>query len=269
MKNLIFDFGDYKKFLKAHFARQPKRGRGVQAKLAAEIGCQGAFVSQVISGPLHFSMEQAVRVNRFLGHTKDEGRFFVLLVQIARAGDKETRAHFQELLEAELKKQLLLTRRLDMSQGISAEDQVTYYSAWYYSAAHILATIPEFQRRQAIAEKLGLEKELVGEIVEFLVRTGLLVQVGDRLLPGTAQMHLSQSSKLTSRSHANLRIQALGALDAPLDTDVHYTGVYSFSSADAHRLKALLLRQIEEVIGVVKPSKEEQAGVFCVDFFSL
>jgi len=269
MKNLVFDFDDYKRYLKATFARQPKQGRGMRAKLATEIGCQGAYVSQVLNGALHLSVEQAVRVNRFLGHSKDEGRFFLLLVQRARAGDRDTRAHFQELLEAEVQKRLLLTRRLDMAQGISPEDQVTYYSAWYYSAAHILCTIPGFQSKEAIAAKLGLGKELVAEIIEFLGRTGLVKREGSRVLPGEAQIHLSQHSKLTARSHANWRIRALGALDAPRETDVHYTGVFSFSTEDALRLKALLLRQIEEVIGVVKPSKEEQAGVLCLDFFSL
>lgn len=268
MKKSIFDFQDYKRYLKAWIESQTKGGRGVRSHMAQAVGCQVAYVSQILNGHLHLSVEQAVRVNKFMAHSKDEGNFFLLLVQLARAGDKETRAHFQELLEAELAKRLVLTRRLGMAQGIRPEDQVTYYSAWFYSAAHILVTIPAFQTKAAIAQKLGLTREQCAEILDFLARTGLVEQKGDRFLPGISQIHLDQNSRLTALSHSNWRVRVLGALDSPKESDLHYTGVFSLSSADAFKLKAIMLKQIEEVLGVVKPSKEEQLGIFCLDFFT-
>jgi len=268
MKNSIFDYQDYKRYVRDLIASQPKGGRGVRSKLAVAVGCQVAYVSQILSGHLHLSLEQAMRVNRFFAHSKDEAHFFLLLVQHARAGDKETRAYFQEQLDAGLTRRLVLTKRLDMAQGITPEDQVTYYSAWYYSAAHILVTIPNFQTKAVIAAKLGVTLEQTSEILEFLLRTGLVQQKGDRYLPGQAQIHLDQNSKLTSRSHANWRVRVLGALDSPKEADVHYTGVFSLSSADAMKLKAMILKQIEDVVAVVKSSKEEQLSTFCVDFFS-
>jgi hypothetical protein len=113
-----------------------------------------------------------------------------------------------------------------------------------------------------------LSKEQTLEILDFLVRTGLVMQKGDQFFPGPSFIHLDQQSKLTARSHANWRVRVLGALDAPKETDVHYTGVFSISATDALKLKALVLKHIEDVIAVVKPSKEEQLAVFCVDFFS-
>ena len=268
MKKIIFEFQDYKFYLTSLIKSRPKGGRGVRSQLASAIGCQVAYVSQILNGHLHLSIEQAVRVNKFFTHSKDEGSFFLLLVQYARAGDKDTKAHFQELLETELTKRLVLTRRLGMAQGISSEDQVTYYSAWFYSAVHILVTIPAFQTKSAISAKLGLSREVTAEVLDFLVRTGMVAQKGDHFLPGPSQIHLDQRSKLTARSHANWRVRVLGALDSPAETDVHYTGVFSLSAADALKLKALVLKQIEDVISVVKLSKEEQLGIFCVDFFS-
>jgi uncharacterized protein (TIGR02147 family) len=268
MKKTVFDFQDYKAYIRAWIAAQPKGGRGVRSRLAGALGCQVAYVSQILNGHLHLSVEQAVRVNGFFAHSKDEGNYFALLVQHARAGDKETSAYFQELLEAELAKRLLLTRRLGLAQGIQPEDQVTYYSAWYYSAAHVLVTIPEFRTKRAIAAKLGLSPERTADVLDFLVRTGLVKQNGDQFAPGASQIHLDQHSKLTARSHANWRVKALGSLDSPRETDMHYSGVFSISATDALKLKALLLKQVEEVIGVVKPSREEQLAVFCVDFFT-
>lgn len=268
MTKSIFDYQDYKTYLVDLIAGQPKGGRGLRSRLAQEIGVQVAYVSQVLNGHLHLSLEQANKTNHFFGHTKDESHFFMLLVQHARSGDAPTRAYFQELLDAELAKRLVLTRRLGMAQGIQQEDQVTYYSAWFYSAIHILVTIPAFQSVNAIAGKTGLSREQVQQALEFLTRTGLVMKQGDRYLPGSAQIHLDQKSTLTARSHANWRLRALGTLDTPKESDVHYTGVFSLSTKDAMKLKAIFLKHIEDVVGVVKASPEEQLSIFCLDFFS-
>jgi uncharacterized protein (TIGR02147 family) len=267
MKNDIFEYQDYKLYLTDLMESGPKGGRGIRSQLAQSIGCQVAYVSQILNGHLHLSVEQAVKANRFFAHSKDEGRFFLLLVQWNRAGDKETRAHFEELIAEEISKRLILTKRLGMAQGISEKDQVTYYSSWYYSAIHILTTIPQYRTKQTIAQKIGISLSKATEALDFLARTGLVEKKGEQFFPGTAQIHLDQKSKLTSRSHANWRMRVLNALDDQKEYDLHYTGVFSLSRSDIIRLKSIFLKQIEEVVSVVKDSKEETLSIFCLDFF--
>lgn len=268
MNKTIFDYQDYKSYLFDLINSQPKGGRGLRSKLAEAAGCQVAYISQILNGHLHLSIEQAMKVNRYFAHSKDESHFFLLLVQYARAGDNDTRSYFKEQLEKELAHRLVLTKRLGLAQGISAEDQVTYYSAWYYSAAHILVTIPAYQTKNAIAAKLGISLESTIEILDFLTRTGLINQTGDHFTPGTTQIHLDQKSKLTARSHANWRMRTLNSLDSPKSSDVHYTGVFSLSNSDVLKIKSMLIKHIEEVVGVVKESKEEQLSIFCLDLFT-
>jgi hypothetical protein len=48
----------------------------MKGKMAKAAGCHTAFISQVLNGSLHLSLEQAARLNSFFQHTKDEARFF-------------------------------------------------------------------------------------------------------------------------------------------------------------------------------------------------
>jgi uncharacterized protein (TIGR02147 family) len=269
LKNSIFDYQDYKKYLKDLIHSRPKHGHGVRSKLADAIGCQVAYVSQILNGGIDLNIEQTIRLNKFFGHTKEEAHFMLLLVQFARAGDRDTRDYFREQMEVEIAKRLVIKNRLGLAQGLSAEDQVTYYSTWYYAAVHILLTIPDFRTKPAIAEKLGLTLEKTNEVLEFLVRTGLANQEGNIFGTGQSQIHLGNDSKLIARHHANWRLRALDSLDQETKEDLHYSSVVSLSVSDIAKVKALAVKKIEEIISVVKDSKEEELAVFCVDFFRL
>src|SRR5688572_17797436 len=95
----VFDHRDYKRFLNEVQRKQPRKGHGFRSKMATAIGCQVSYVSQVLSGPGHFNLEQADRINLFLGRTGDEARYFLFLVELARAGTPTLRAHFRRELE--------------------------------------------------------------------------------------------------------------------------------------------------------------------------
>ena len=54
------------------------------------------------------------------------------------------RAEFHEQVEQVLRQKLILANRFNVKKALSREDQMVYYSAWYYTAVHFLLTIPEF-----------------------------------------------------------------------------------------------------------------------------
>lgn len=269
MKNSIFEYQEYKAYLRELIASRPKKGRGIRSQLAEAIGCQIAYISQILNGSIDMNLEQAGKANRFFGHSKEESHFFLLLVQLARAGDRETKLYFREQMEAEVNRRLVIKNRLGLAQGLSPLDQTTYYSAWYYAAVHILVTIPKFRTKAEIQEKLGLPPEKIAEILEFLVRTGLLEQKDGNYIGGANQIHLGNDSNLVMRHHANWRLRAMRSLELEKKNDLHYSAVVSLSVTDMVKLKSRLVKDIEEVIQVVKQSPEEELAVFCVDFFGI
>jgi hypothetical protein len=62
------------------------------------------------------------------------------------------------------------------------------------------------------------------------------------------------------KHHANWRFQALKSIDEePRMDDLHYTSGISVSATDAPKVREILVRAIEEVKQVVRPSPAEQA----------
>ena len=112
MEKTIYDYSDYKAYLVGRIASLPHGGRGFRAQLAEKIGIQKAFVSHVLQGNSHFNLEHAEKVNAVFQHNSEESHFFLLLVQLARAGTQTLRQYFQKQMEAIVQKRLLLESRV-------------------------------------------------------------------------------------------------------------------------------------------------------------
>ena len=95
----IFDYLDYKKFLKGYIENQPKKGWGIVSKIADGIDMSQAHVSQVVSGAKDFTTEQALKLTEFLQFTNLETDYFMLLVQRDRAGTQGLKKYYLEKIE--------------------------------------------------------------------------------------------------------------------------------------------------------------------------
>ncbi|MCM2279750.1 MAG: DUF4423 domain-containing protein [Oligoflexia bacterium] len=268
MDKEIFEFLDYRGYLLAWITTRPKRGRGVRAALARAISGPVSHISQVLGGISHFTPEQAEEVNVFLGHSSEESEFFLLLVQLGRAGTPRLRKRIQTRIEEIRRKRLVLKERLAVKDRVSEQDQARFYSSWLYAAIHILLTIERYQTRDAIARYLGLSLRRVSEVLGFLVSLGLARESAGRFTVGTAHVHLGNDSPMISKHHVNWRLQAIRALERDdASESLHYSSVVSISRDDATRIKSLLVKSIESAKALIRDSKEEELHSFCLDFF--
>jgi uncharacterized protein (TIGR02147 family) len=258
----VFEYTEYKKYLKAVLATSGAK-RGLRSKLATALRCQTSFISRVINGQAEFSAEHAIVINSFLQHTETEGDYFVLLVLHERSGSKQLKAHYEKQIRQIQEKREQIRERIQVKRQLSTEAQMTYYSAWYYAAIHILITVPAFQAPTAIASHLKLPLPLVSECLDFLVSAGLAVQNGDRYQTGTARIHLGKDSPMISKHHANWRMRAIHATDERSRENLFFSGPISISEADAHEIRSRLLKMLEELEPTIQASKEE--AVFCLD----
>ena len=271
MNKDLFDYRDYKDYLHSVIAARPKRGRGTRMALAAALSSPVSHISQVLSGDSHFSMEQAEGVNEFLGHTQEEAAFFLLLVQLARAGTPALRRRLEGQVLQIRERRLVLKDRLGVKATLSSEDQATFYSSWVYGAIHVMLSIKKFQTKEAIAKYLGISLKRVGEILEFLGSIGLAVRGSDgRWSIGTARIHLGNDSPMISKFHANWRMRAIQSLEKDdADKDLHYSSAITIAEADVIKIKSLLVKYIDEIKTIVRASPEEGVHCFALDFFRL
>lgn len=265
----IFEYIDYKIYVQERIQSLPSKGRGVKLKLAEFLHCQNTFVSQVLNGDPHFSLEQGARLNEFFEHTKDESKFFLLLLHLARAGNSELKKYYQEEIDDLIIKNSDLKKRTNIKGSLRDKDQDIYYSSWLYSAVHILVTIKDFQNASQIAKRLNLSKDKALEILGFLTDSGLLQKEGNTYTSGSTRIHLSKESPHISRHHTNWRMRAVQAIDMKQASDLHFSNVVSMGEKDIVRVREIFIKAIAEARSIIKDSPEEKLYSICVDFFEV
>jgi uncharacterized protein (TIGR02147 family) len=266
----VFEFRDYKAYLKHTESKRPHRGRGFRADLARATGCQTAYVSQVLNGKANFSLEQSHAINELLIHSKEEARFFLTLVEYVRAGTQKLRSHFLEIMEEQIQRQLNLKERFKVKESLSLEDQTTYYGEWAYAAIHIAVTVGQLQTAEALAEFFNLPKLKIQKVLKFLTTTGLVTEIpGGKYQIGTARLHLGNDSPLLAKHHTNWRLQAMNSFERESERDLHYTSIVSLSLEDVLQIKSRFVREIDAYNLIVKDSKEETICCLALDFFTM
>jgi uncharacterized protein (TIGR02147 family) len=263
----IFEGNDYKVYLRERMIARASRGD--RNRLAAAIRCHNGYISQVLNGDAHFSLEQAELINPFFGHTKAESDYFLLMIQFARAGTASLRKHFQEQMKSLSEKRFLLKDRLKFKKILSKEDQATFYSSWYYGAIHVLVSVPRCSTAQGIAEYLALPLDRVRETLEFLLSVNLVTLTNGRYQIGTSHIHLGSDSPMISKHHTNWRLQAMRSLDLQKKEDMHYSSVMTVSLEDSVKVRELLVKAIEDIRAVIRNSDNEACFAYAIDFFGL
>lgn len=265
----VFEAQSYKTFINNWLFAQPKQGHGLRKKIAEVIGTQTGFVTQVLSGDLHFSLEQAIPISELMGLGREESKFFILLLQLERAGTAKLRQHFQHEMKISLEVRKDLSKRLEAPTVPTELDQVTYFSSWIYSAVHALCTCSEVKTKESIAQRLQVPLSKVAEVIDFLERSGLVSQGPEGFRAGQARMHLGKNSPLLLRHHGNWRTKALQALENENQENLHYSSVISLSAADYQVIRELVTRAIADSKKVVQQTQPESIYGFVIDLFKV
>jgi uncharacterized protein (TIGR02147 family) len=266
---MIFNYLDYKPYIKFKIRSQPKNGRGVKTSLAKCLGCQTTFISQVLLGNPHFSLEQAMKLNHFFEHTPDESRFFILLIEYARAGSVLLKKFFREQIDEVLKRRNDLSQRLTNIEEIKDEYQSEYYSRWEYAVVHVMLSITEFQNPESIIKQLNLPRSEVLDILTFLVKVGLATYENGKYNIGKNRLHLSRNSMQIRNHHMNWRHRAIYAIERNRAEDLHYSNVFTLSQKDIPAVKEIFIIAIERARKIIRESKEEGTQALTIDYFSI
>lgn len=264
---LLYQARDYKSYLKNWIERQSDGGRGLRSRLAVEIGCQKAFVSQVLDGPRHFSLEHGVRINSFLNHNRDEGRYFIILMNRDRAGSKELESFFDQQMKEIRSQRREVRKSIQVERQLDFEHAAIYYSQWFYSAIHMLVGNRKHRNVESIAKALQIPITTAELAVNFLTSVGLVNETKTGYERGAAFVHIDRDSPLSFRHHANWRWKSLQRLETPNDIDLHFSSVISLSEKEFVFIKDVLLRALTQIKAKVETAKDEKLVSLCIDLF--
>ena len=264
----LFEFKDYRKYLESALPVSGE-GRGSRNRLAEALNCQKGFVSQVLGGAVHFSLEHAVKISRFLNHDSNEEEFFLLLVHLGRSGSHDLSLFYEKRIKTILEKRKQIKERIKAESGISEADQMLYYSSWHYTAIHMCLMVPSLRTQKAICEYLGLSNEIVSRVLSFFIQRGFAEKKGNEFFAGPTRIHLPADSPLISKHHGNWRMRAIHSLDHRRSHDLHYSLVMSLSEEAAEKIRRILLHSVQEIEPVLKVAKDETVYTLNIDLFNI
>lgn len=263
----IFDYSNYRLFLKNRIKGLQKSGRGIKTKLADHLNINSTMISQILSGEKDFTVEQAVLVTNFFGFQKLEREYFILLVQADRAGNHETKKYFLEKKDQIKKESLKLSNRIDSSKSLTDLERSIFYSSKIYSSVHLFTSIGRGKNLVEIMERFNLKRTRALEIISFLISAGLILDSNGIYSMDAKSTHIEKGSPFLLNHHTNWRVAAVDKAERLTEQEMMYTGNFSISKKDFLKIREELVSTIQRVIEVVKESPAEEMANLNIDLF--
>jgi len=264
----IFQFENYKDFFNKWILTQPKSGYGQYRKLANHLGINSVVVSQIFKGDRELSLEQAILMNEFIGLTDLEKDYFILLVQLSRAGSHELKKYISNQIENIRKTALSLKSRV-RHQKLNDEAKSIFYSQWYFSAVRLSTSIEGINSAQNIAQLLRLDVSTIKKVLDFLIEHQLIVEEKGHFKLGPPVTHIDADSPYVIKHHTNWRLKAIQSLEKNSSESLHYSGPMALSEKLAKEIRENLVSIIQSTTQKVQMSESEKLSCLNIDWFTI
>lgn len=265
----IFDFSDYRDFLKAWIAMAKKNQTSNVSRLAGAIGVHTSFLAHVLSGNKNLSFEQATELSEVLGLTTIEREYFFAILQIEKAGTAKLKSYWTEKKKEILSARAKVKSRVGDHRELSAEDRAVFYSSWIYVAVFVATAIDDGQTLEQISERFGLTRTKAEEILNFLTRTGVCDLTQNKFKMGTSRIFIGNESPLVVKHHTNWRMKAIQKMDNRQEKELFFTSPMSISEKDLIKIREVLSKSIQSSLDICKDSSAEKVVCLNIDFFEL
>jgi uncharacterized protein (TIGR02147 family) len=170
----IFEYNDYRQYLKDFYSEKKAESPGFSYRLLAEkVGFKSAgHFTQIIQGTANISIHLIERFAQFLKLNKKEKAFFqelVLFNQARKHADKKR--HFEGLISFK-----------ESSAKLLDADQYEFYAEWYYTAVREILNFYPFDGNYDHLAKMvepSISREEAQKAVQLLEKLGLIAKAQD------------------------------------------------------------------------------------------
>ncbi len=262
----VFEYDDYRLLLRDWVAAQPK-SHGVKSRLAAALGVSSSLISLILSGDKQLSLEQATEAVEYMSLNDDQSEFFLLLVELDRAGTQKLKIRIQKKIESARRRAQKISSRVPKPKELTPEANSIFYSNWIYTAILNLIALEDCRDIQSLALRLTLPEVVVSKAVSFLTEHHLCYSDKGQLSYGAAHSHLPDNSPHVNKHHQNWRIQAMTRMDHLSEQNLFYSCPMSLSEDAYLIVRKRLLRTIEKTLKEIGPSPSECVACLNIDFF--
>ena len=265
----IFDYSDYRKYLTRWISMAKAAKISNLSRLAEIAQVHPTFLTHVLNGQKHLSLEQAILIGGQIGHTKIEQDFFIVLINLDRAGNQQLKAYWLEKkAQLELEKNKI-KNRFKPHRELTPEQKVIFYSSWVYLAVWACTGIDGAQTLNQIAERLKLNRTQTEEILNFLLESGLCVETSGAYSMGDLHVHISNESPLVVKHHLNWRMKAIQKMDTRENQELFFSAPMSIAKIDFEKIRENLNLNIKSIVEIAKASSAEDLVCLNIDFFKV
>ncbi|WP_415063743.1 TIGR02147 family protein [Bdellovibrio sp.] len=266
----IFNYIEYRKYLKATLESKPRKGYGELSKWAESCNIHPTLLSLILKGDRELSLEQAFALSHHLGLSAMEQEYFILLVQHSRAGTSAYKAYLQKKIDAVKDEATTVKKRFRHESEISDEAKMIFYSSYIYSAIRLYCDVsPNGVSSEMLIEKFNLDRRDLQEKLQFLLHSGLILEQKGRYKLGPSRTMVGRESVFVTKHHQNWRIQAILKAERLSQEEMMFTCPMVLSKADFAAFKVELSELIQKFSTLLKDSKSEEVGCFNIDWFWL
>ncbi len=264
----IFNYSNYKSYLRAHISDLPRKGRGELGKMAAAIDMHPTLISMVISADRDFTYEQSFALSEYLQLTALEAEYSLLLVQHERAGTQKLKNHFKEKIAKIKSESNKMANRFEHEKKLSDQERSIFYSSWIFSAIRLFcSTSSKGKSLQEITERFSLPRNRVVVALDFMATAGLIVEELDHYKMGVSRTYLENDSPHLPRHHMNWRAKAIQKSDHVIEEELMFTFPMSISKKDFALVRELLADTLKEISRIVKESPAQEVACLNLDLF--
>ena len=266
----IYDYSDYKKFVKDWVKQQAKSGRGQWSRFARHLQLSNVQISQIFQGDRNLSNEQSYFLAKLLELTPAETKYFQLMLQYQLASNHNYKSHLAEEMKINKQEAKELINRLPQDDVLDEETKTRFYSDWVYSGIRLLCDIKEINNAEQIANILELEADSVRSKLAFLIEKNLVLRTENGLEVGPKRIHLDKDSPLAKYIHMNWRLKSLQDLSNNQSSDgMRITVPCTSSLSDFEELKQNLRSCLNDFYKKLPESKSESLQCLCIDLFPI
>lgn len=271
----VLEYIDYQKYLNDWIQFRPRKGRGIKLDMANYLGITPAQVSKVLNQATHLTLAQAAKLITYLGLSDIEGKYFLSLVELERAGGPELREIIQERLDEQKSKWESIEKTVLKTVDFSTDDMDTYFSSYQYNAIETITNMENFQTASAISRHFNISKKKTLEILSFLVRLGILEKKGDKFIHIGSQKWHQLPTKIKKINAINWRNRAIASIDYDEEINIHRDMCFTI---DAKTIELIEKDLTGFMVGIVDKyfSQEEEVDhddeklcSICLDFFEI
>lgn len=264
---VIFDFKEYREYLLKYIEGLPSKGRGHKKFLSEKLRISTVAMTHIFNGKNSLTLDQGLVISEEYGHTELERQYFFTLIELDRAKTHHLKKYLESKLVEISQKAKDLKNRVGKHDDLDDAAKSIFYSDWLYSGIRMLVGLKEFNSIEDIARYFDLSRSRVSEIVDFLLKFGLVEEKDGRLQRGKFNTHLSKNSPYINSHRRNWRLKGIEKLKEVEESDVFYSGPMVISEDGAYWLREEISQLLSRFTKKVSKTEAEIPMVLNIDLF--